>query len=81
MARANKAQDAMNEKPEDGRIEEEKKGGDSDIDSEEEAKGQPNAAAGEGEEISIEGKVDAIFEATDSNKDGVLTIAEAKPII
>ena len=39
MARANKAQDAMNEKPEDGRIEEEKKGGDSDIDSDDEAKG------------------------------------------
>jgi len=70
----------MNETPEDGTIEEEKAAGESDIDSDDETKGQPNAV-GEGEEISIEGKVDAIFEACDSNKDGVLAISEAKTII
>lgn len=78
MTIATKAQDAMKENPDDGQIEEEKKQSDSDIDSDDASKGQTPAS---GEEISIEAKVDAIFMACDSNKDGVLNIAEAKPYI
>ena len=59
----------MNEKPEDGK-EESKAGNKSDSDSEE-AKN----------DIGIDGKVDAIFMACDSNKDGVISLSEAKPYI
>ena len=74
MALANKAQEAMNEKPNDGKEEGEKAGSDlSDSDQE----GKQN----NGTELNLNQKVDALFEAAGTTADGKLDIKEAKPML
>ena len=79
MALANKAQDAMKEKPEktEGQnVDEEEKDG---SDSDQEAKNTNNVE--NAEELSLSQKVDALFVAADVNQDGKLNLKEAKPMI
>ena len=72
MALANKAQEAMNEKPND---KEEGKAG-SDL-SDSDGEGKQNNGA----DLNLNQKVDALFEAAGTSQDGKLDIKEAKPML
>ena len=70
MSLANKAQEAMNEKPNDGKEGEDKGSDLSDSDQE-----------GKQNELNLSQKVDAMFEAAGTKSDGKLDMKEHKPML